>query len=152
MTSKKQYQVSELVPHSGKMSLLTRISDYGDDWLEAEVDIDASSMFVEEQGVPAWVGVEYMAQTVAAFAGLQEKALGQHPKLGFLLGTRRYNVNVEWFPLGVTLTIRVVREMVAENGLHVFQTMLEANQISAAASLNVFQPENAEQFIKESML
>lgn len=144
------YQVSEVVPHAGKMSLLTRIVNYGEDWLEAEVDITKDSLFVEEKGVPAYVGIEYMAQAVAAFAGIQQRAQNQAPKLGFLLGTRRYHVNTEWFPLAATLSIRVVRDMVAENGLHVFQTTLTTSQISASASLNVFQPDNPEQFLKES--
>lgn len=148
--SQLDYKVSDLVPHSGKMSLLTRVVNYGDDWLEAEVDVHVESMFVEAQGVPSWVGIEYMAQAVAAFAGLQEKANGGEPKMGFLLGTRRYNIDAEWFPVGVTLTVRVDRDMVAENGLHVFQTTIKAPGITASASLNVFQPDNAEQFIKES--
>lgn len=148
--NQQHYEISELVPHSGKMSLLTRVVNYGDDWLEAEVDVLEGSMFVEGQGVPSWVGIEYMAQAVAAFAGIQEKENGGKPKMGFLLGTRRYNIDAEWFPIGVTLAVKVVRDMVAENGLHVFQTTIMAPEISASASLNVFQPDNAEQFIKES--
>lgn len=146
----KQFPVSEVVPHSGLMSLLTRITDYGDDWLQAEVDITDDSLFLQEQGVPSYVGIEYMAQAVAAYAGIQEKFDDKEPKIGFLLGTRRYSVNTEWFPLGSTLTIHVTREMVAENGLHVFLTELKTAQIKASASLNVFQPDDPEQFLKES--
>ena len=36
---KVEYSVAELVPHSGKMSLLDTIIDYGDGWLHAEVHI-----------------------------------------------------------------------------------------------------------------
>ncbi len=143
------YAVADLVPHAGKMSLLTRIVAYADDSLTAEVDIHAESMFIAEQGVPAYIGIEYMAQAVAAYAGRKEKTAGGAPKLGFLLGTRRYKTNVEWFPVGTTLTIHVISEMMAGNGLHVFQATIEAGDISASANLNVFQPDDPNQFLKE---
>mgnify|MGYP005996208549 CR=1 FL=1 len=71
-----EYLVEELVPHSGRMSLLTRVVDSGDDWLTAEVDITSKSMFSDDKGVPAWVGLEYLAQAIGAYAGLQERLLG----------------------------------------------------------------------------
>lgn len=142
------YTVEQLVPHSGTMSLLSRVTAYDEDWLEAEVDIHAGSVFAEEEGVPAWVGIEYMAQAIAAYAGLQQRELGREPKIGFLLGTRRYESSVAWFAMGETLTVRVDCEMVAENGLHVFKASLTTNQVDVTASLNVFQPEDASQFLE----
>ncbi|WP_315982756.1 hypothetical protein [Aliamphritea spongicola] len=70
-----EYSVSQLVPHSGKMSLLDEIIDYGDEWLEASVRIHAGAMFADDKGVPAWVGLEYLAQAVGAYAGLQERKM-----------------------------------------------------------------------------
>jgi len=145
----QEYQLHELVPHSGTMSLLTRVTAHGEAWLEAEVDIHAASVFVEDAGVPAWVGIEYLAQAIAAYAGLQQRKQNKAPKLGFLLGTRRYDVNTAWFATGQTLLIRVEQEMVADNGLHVFKGKLTANQIEATANLNVYQPDDGVQFIKD---
>jgi predicted hotdog family 3-hydroxylacyl-ACP dehydratase len=143
------FNVDELVPHSSAMSLLSRVVGYGDDWLEAEVDIDAQSLFAQADGVPSYVGLAYMAQAIAAYAGLQERKAQQPPKIGFLLGTRRYEVSKPYFPCGVTLTVRVEREMVAENGLHAFKGNLYGDQVDASANLNVFQPDDANAFIKE---
>ena len=145
------YEVADLVPHSRRMSLLTRVTAYGDQWLEAEVDIHSHSMFVEEKGVPTWIGVEYLAQAIAAYAGLQQRQQAQPPKLGFLLGTRRYQCNTEWFPIGETLSIRVECEMQAENGLHVFRCELRGKQVAASASLNIYQPDDASQVIEEAI-
>ncbi len=144
----QQYSVDDLVPHAGTMSLLTRIVDYGDDWLEAEIDIHAGSLFAEQQGVPASVGLEYLAQAIAAFSGVEQRQAGGQPKLGFLLGTRRYEANTNWFPCGITLSVRVENEMIAENGLHVFLGKLTGNQIEATARLNVFQPDDASQYLE----
>ncbi len=146
---KSEYSVEQLVPHSGKMSLLSHISEYGDDWLKAQVQITPESMFADEKGVPAWVGLEYLAQAIGAFAGLQERRQGGVPKVGFLLGTRKYLCSTDYFPLGVTLELLVEEEMQGENGLSVFNGTLTAPELDASARLNVFQPEDAEQFLNE---
>lgn len=146
-----EYSVQELVPHSGKMSLLDNIIGYGKDWLEAEVNIREDSMFADAQGVPAWIGLEYMAQTIGAYSGLQERQNNMPPKLGFLVGTRKYLCTAEYFSFGQRLRLKVQRELQADNGLSVFSCSLEGQAISASASLNVFQPEDADQFLQDSM-
>ena len=143
------FSVAELIPHTGCMSLLDEIIDFGDDWLHAKVKVTADSMFVEEQGVPALVGIEYLAQAVAAYAGLQERKYGREPKLGFLLGVRKYLCSTDYFPIGSTLVLQVQLEMQAENGLNVFQCILMSDEIKASARLNVFQPDDAKQFLQD---
>ncbi|MBV1915847.1 MAG: hotdog family protein [Pseudomonadales bacterium] len=147
---KNLYAVTELVPHSGKMSLLDRVTEYGEEWLQAEVTITKHSMFLAKQGVPGWVGLEYMAQTIAAFAGLQERLSDGPPKLGFLVGSRRYSCSQEYFPVGQTLRLRVEREMETKAGLNVFQCSLQGDGVEASARLNVFQPDDAAKFLQES--
>lgn len=145
-----EYPVAELVPHSGRMSLLTSISGHGEDWLSAEVVITAGSMFADAKGVPSWVGLEYLAQTIGAFAGLQKRLKGESPKLGFLLGTRKYVCSTDYFLPGDRLELKVIRNMQAENGLSAFECHLQGSGYSGSASLNVFQPENAEQFLQDA--
>lgn len=144
------FSVDELVPHSGRMSLLSRVTKVEEDTLYAEVDINESATFAEASGVPAWVGLEYLAQAIGAYAGYQERTQGSVPKIGFLLGTRKYTSNCEYFPLGTTLTLKVCRNMQAENGLSAFDCELHADGIEASARLNVFQPDNAAEFLKEA--
>jgi predicted hotdog family 3-hydroxylacyl-ACP dehydratase len=147
---KSAYQVEDLVPHSGKMSLLSRIVEYGEGWLQSEVDITGESLFADDRGVPAWIGMEYMAQTIAAYAGLQERNKGGAPKIGFLLGARKYSSSTDYFARGQTFRVRVELEMVAENGLNVFNCKLEGNNARAEAVVNVFQPDDAEKFLEEA--
>lgn len=150
---KSEYSVAELVPHSGRMSLLDKIVDYGEDWLLAEVNITADAMFVEEQGVPGWIGLEYLAQAIGAYAGLQERQQGQPPKLGFLLGSRKYLCSTEYFALGETLSLKVTCSIQAENGLSAFECSLKGqvkgSTVEASASLNVYQPDDAGLFLRE---
>lgn len=145
---KRKFKVEDLVPHSGRMCLLDEIIDYGDDWLHAKVRVTANSMFIETQGVPASVGIEYLAQTVAAYAGLQERVNGGKPKLGFLLGVRNYICSTDYFSIGDTLLLQVELEMQAENGLNVFNAILKGDGIDISARLNVFQPNDADEFLQ----
>lgn len=133
------------------MSLLSRIVDHGDGWLRSEVEIGPESLFSDERGVPAWIGLEYMAQTIAAYAGLQERLVGKPPKIGFLLGTRNYSTNADYFVPGQTLTIRAEVEMVGANGLNVFNCEIRGNNVRAEAVVNVFQPDDAESFLAEAL-
>lgn len=146
-----EFSVDELVPHSGKMSLLDNIVAYGDGWLSAEVNISSSSMFAGENGVPAWIGMEYMAQAVAAYAGLQERKKGGLPKLGFLLGSRKYTCSTDYFSFGTTLSLRVQLDMEAANGLNVFQCELSGEGVEASANMNVYQPDNPDKFLQDNI-
>lgn len=143
MSSK--YTVADVVPHSGKMSLLSEIVDYGEDWLKARVNIKKDSMFSDGEGVPAWVGLEYLAQTVAAYAGLLEREQGCLPKIGFLLGTRKYECTQDKFLIGQTLELKVELEFQGENGLASYRCYLESEGVKADAWINVYQPNSREE-------
>ena len=68
--------VESLVPHRGTMSLLDRVLAVDEEQALAEVDVGPASLFAQADGVPAWVGIEYMAQTVAAWAGAARACRG----------------------------------------------------------------------------
>ncbi len=144
----ENYSVSELVPHSGQMSLLSDIIDAGDGWIQSRVTISRTSMFVGPDGVPAWVGLEYLAQTVAAYAGLLERQQGGLPKVGFLLGTRKYECSQPVFAIGEVLNLKVELEFQGDNGLASYFCQLKGQRVEASAWINVFQPEDTAAYIK----
>lgn len=148
--------IHSLVPHSGAMSLLGRFVSADEENLTAEVRIGLDTMFLADGAVGAWVGVEYMAQAVAAHAGYTAKQRGEPVRVGFLLGTRRYACAVSGFALGSVLTIRVHRALQGENGLGAFDCRIEdvgadggAREL-ATATITVFQPDNVEEFLQRS--
>ncbi|WP_308600681.1 hypothetical protein [Massilia sp. Dwa41.01b] len=75
--------IKTLVPHSGAMSLLDKLLAADAETLDAQVGIRANSMFSDGAAVGAWVGVEYMAQAVAAHAGHAAKLRGEPVRVGF---------------------------------------------------------------------
>jgi predicted hotdog family 3-hydroxylacyl-ACP dehydratase len=82
------------VPHRGAMNLLDTVAHCDDHAIEARVRVPADGLFLGADGVPAWVGIEYMAQAVAAWSGARARAGGGSPRIGYLLGCRRYEASV----------------------------------------------------------
>ena len=143
--------IRSLIPHSGAMVLLDRVIAVDEESLCAEVRIQPDSLFCAASGVGAWVGLEYMAQTIAAFAGYTAYLRGEAVKPGFLLGARRYECTVPMFSLGSLLRVHVRRVLQSENGLGSFQCRIEHGQEEVAtATLTVFQPVDAADFVKGS--
>jgi predicted hotdog family 3-hydroxylacyl-ACP dehydratase len=141
--------IRQFVPHAGLMCLLDRLLASGDTWLEAEVTIRPDSLFCNGECVGAWVGIEYMAQAIAAFGGVRARSQNQAVKIGFLVGTRKYQSEWPVFPVGSQLRIRVEQEYAADNGLSVFQCRLHCAQAEvASAAITVFQPEDPAAYLK----
>jgi predicted hotdog family 3-hydroxylacyl-ACP dehydratase len=132
-------EVSGLVPHSGKMVLLDKIISCDNNSLSAELVVRDDGLLGNDKTVPAWVGIEYMAQAVAAYAGVMAKRAGEPIKLGFLLGTRRYNSNVAEFNVGSTLTVRV-EKILQDGNLGAFECWIQGVDVEVSANLNVYQP------------
>lgn len=148
--------IHTLVPHADPMVLLDRVVSFENENLCAEVTIRPESMFCGEDGVGAWVGIEYMAQAIAAHAGYEQQLHGLPIKIGFLLGSRRYDCSCPTFPVGSVLRVYVHRVLLSENGLGSYDCRIEAcNQdnstVLATATVTVFQPANINGFIEGSI-
>jgi len=146
-----QYKIAELVPHAAPMILLDAVTHWTPTTLSAELKIHPLSALVTDCGVPAYVGIEYMAQAVSAHGGIR-KLIDKCPvQIGFLLGSRRYHSSTENFPLGANIKIHITENIRNEDGLCVFDCKIEGElndeTFFAEASLNVFQPKNAESFL-----
>jgi len=146
------YPLEELLPHSGPMILIDEALDAGDGWATAAIRVGEDSLFYQAGlGVPAWVGIEYMAQTVALYAGICAKQAGTDIRLALLLGTRRYRAVTTHFPLGSLLRISVQEEW-QDGNMAVFDCQIcyhEGDQQLAEARLNVFRPEDPIAFMQE---
>ena len=137
-----EYAIEELLPHSGSMMLLERVIAYDENSMVAEVIVRDDGLFGGDGIVPAWLGIEYMAQTIAAHSGMTCKIAGKPLEVGFLLGTRRYHCNISSFIAGTVLTVTVKR-LIQDQGLGVFDCRLEGPGVSGTAQLNVYQPDSA---------
>lgn len=146
--------VAKLLPHSGPLVLLDRIVAADDESLTAMAQVTADGLYNQGDTVPAWVSMEYMAQAVAAFAGLAPYQKGEIIPLGFLLGSRRVEFNRPSFPVGSVLTITVKRILQDESGMAVFECQLSGDDtlphsIQASARLSLYQPADSDAFLRD---
>ncbi|WP_084087441.1 beta-ketoacyl-ACP synthase [Aerolutibacter daejeonensis] len=141
--------IEQVIPHRGTMLLVDRLVHWDDETVAVELAVPADSPFHVDGGVPAYVGVEYMAQAVACWAGCHARARGAPPPIGFLLGTRRYECAVPLFSSGLQLRVEARREILGENGLGVFACrILAADRELATANVSVFEPPDAMAYLE----
>lgn len=141
--------IEQVIPHRGAMLLVDRLAHWDEETVAVELTVPDDSPFHVDGGVPAYVGVEYMAQAVACWAGCQARGRGEPPPIGFLLGTRRYECVVPLFSSGLHLRVEARREILGENGLGVFACrILSADGELATANVSVFEPPDAMAYLE----
>jgi predicted hotdog family 3-hydroxylacyl-ACP dehydratase len=140
------------VPHRGAMSLLDTVEHCDDEGIVARVRVPADGLFAGSDGVPSWVGIEYMAQAVAAWSGARARAGGGSPRIGYLLGSRRYEAAVPAFEPGTVLQVFAQCELMGDNGLGMFDCRITHDgRLLASGRLSVFEPpQNSEDGPPES--
>jgi predicted hotdog family 3-hydroxylacyl-ACP dehydratase len=142
------YPVEALLPQSHSMVLLDSVMEIGKDHIIVELKVRDDGLFSSpDHTVPAWVGLEYMAQTIAAFSGYNRKCRGEEIGLGFLLGTRHYQCSVDSFPCGTQLRVRAEKIIEAANEMSVFGCTIEGENINATSQLNVLLPQDSTKFL-----
>jgi predicted hotdog family 3-hydroxylacyl-ACP dehydratase len=124
------------------MILLDEVSGYDDNSLIAAVTITEASLFLCPDGVPGYVGLEYMAQACGAYAGVHALESGEPVRIGLLLGTRDYRAVVPWFRLGDRLRIAVVM-VFRDEPIAAFACRITiGGEVAAEAQLKVYQADD----------
>jgi predicted hotdog family 3-hydroxylacyl-ACP dehydratase len=135
------YTAGDLLFHTPPMILIDDIVGWAPGEFAAAVNISERTRFyVEGKGVPAYVGIEYMAQTCGLYAGFESKQQGRPVRLGFLLGSRNFHTDADWFSPGERLIV-TVRETYRQEPMGIFDCTIECDaKRVATARLSVYQP------------
>lgn len=141
--------IENLLPHRGPMLLVDRLVSDDAEGVRVEAVVRRGAPFVEDRGLPSWASIELMAQAVGTWAGLRRLEANDSIRLGFLLGTRRFEASVSHFPVGAVLEIAARRELVTDEGLAVFACEISfEGRVVATANLNAFQPSDVEGYLR----
>ena len=144
--------IRDLMPHSGPMILLDRLVAADDESLCAEVRVRANSLFLVDGAIGGWVGLEYMAQAIGAFAGYRSRLRGEPVRIGYLLGTRHYECKQPSFALGSRLEIYVKRVLQSQDGLAAFDCRIDDETgVIASANVTVFQSADGDKAMNGSL-
>ncbi|HIP75856.1 MAG TPA: 3-hydroxydecanoyl-ACP dehydratase [Psychromonas hadalis] len=134
--------IETLLPHEAPMTLIDKMLAVEELSVHCQVTITTKSPFFDEneQGVGGWVGLEYMAQTIAAWSGYHNIQKGKASQIGFLLGNRRYDSQLPIFPIGMTLDIFATL-LLENDGMAAFACEIQSDdKVLASSQLNVFLP------------
>jgi len=102
--------IERVLPHEGPSILLARVVEHEADRTVCLAAPERAGLYRgDDGGVPSWVGLEMMAQCMAAHAGLRAHAKGEPPSIGFLLGTRRLKLLAAELPLDRSLEVHAER-------------------------------------------
>jgi predicted hotdog family 3-hydroxylacyl-ACP dehydratase len=142
--------MQELLPHRPPMLLLDQALGMEGEWFSARVGIRPGIPFFADGEVPAWVGLEYMAQTVGAYNGALGIARGGSPRPGMLLGTRAYTAAVPAFRDGLELEVRVRIDIFQDGGVSsVDCRIMAAGGELAQAQITVIEAPDLRAFLRE---
>ena len=142
--------IADVLPHRGSMLLLSSVLEHSEDHTVCAVDVDVETPFAGPEGtVPAMVAIEYMAQCVAAHAGLRARARGEPARIGFLIGSRRLDFRTLGdFRAGRRLIVRATRAW-GEEEFAMFSCRLidaESGAVLVEGRLDVFLPRSLYRF------
>jgi predicted hotdog family 3-hydroxylacyl-ACP dehydratase len=108
--------------------------------------------YSEEGAMPSWIGVELMAQAIAAHVGLVARSHGKPPKAGVLLGTRQYRAMQPRFAAGVELLVTARMTYRDESGLGAYDSSITLHGAEVAtASVSVYEPPDFAAFLAEQL-
>ncbi|SDH02545.1 Predicted 3-hydroxylacyl-ACP dehydratase, HotDog domain [Paraburkholderia steynii] len=152
-TSEAFPPIDTILPHRGTMLLVDGVSAFGDESLTAYATVRGDAWYADENGaMPAWIGIELMAQGVAAHVALLAMRAGGRARPGVLLGTRSYKAHVSAFACDARLTISVQEVLRSDAGHSAYECTIDHDGARCAdAVIKVFQPGDFQTFIEGSI-
>ncbi|WP_176055033.1 hotdog family protein [Paraburkholderia caribensis] len=152
-TSEAFPPINTILPHRGTMLLVDGVSACGDEALTAYATVRGDAWYADEDGaMPAWIGIELMAQGVAAHVALLAMRAGGRARPGVLLGTRSYQAHVSAFARDARLTIDVQEVLRSDAGHSAYECTIDHDGTRYAdAVIKVYQPGDFHTFIEGSI-
>lgn len=142
--------ISRYIPHRPPMILIDAIEAFTDASVTTSTHISMASGFFShaDGGVPAWVGLEYMAQTAAVWVGLDDERCGRAVEPAFLVSSRQYTTPEPVFPAGETL-FTLVEVQLQENEIVAFRGRITNNrgEMRAEAFFTAYRPHNVQAYL-----
>ncbi|MGF1734841.1 hotdog family protein [Photobacterium satsumensis] len=132
----------QLLPHESPMALVDELIDVGETHIHCRTTISSLCPFFNSDSgnVPGYVGIEFMAQSIAGWSGYHSWLQGDSSPIGFLLGSRRYQTTCSDFKEHDVLDI-YAEQIMESLGMAVFSCRIECQgKVIASSQLNVYVP------------
>lgn len=137
--------VSKYLMHTDDIVLLDEILYFDMQKITCATTIKDSMPFLNDGVFPTFKSIEIMAQTLGVYQGKMAELVGQRPRMGFLLGARKFYINKSNFKIGDKLIVHARQSLQDESGFGVYDCEIFCgDELAAKASINVFSPSEEE--------
>jgi len=155
-------ELMNMIPHKGKMFLLSRVVQYDVEKLTITLqsDIRSDNIFYDEKlnGIPSWSTFEIMAQGVAALSFIKKTVRGDSEKCnpGVVLSISHFNTRVSSFEAGTTIQIKISEDVssgdISKFSCAVFgqRNDVEDEEPDVRTFITVMESKNLEQRLNDS--
>ncbi len=110
MTALESLDLTTLIPHRGESILIDRVIEHDAESTTTRIITGSQSWLVrEDSSIAPWIGVEYMAQSIAAHEGILARKAGHAPPLGFLVSVVAFELHERELQCGERLEVRTTR-------------------------------------------
>jgi len=141
--------IEEVLPHRGIMLLVERVVAWDAEHASVAATARREAWYAEDGAMPCWIGIELMAQAIAAHVGLIARSQGRPPQRGVLLGTRQFRSSRAHFPAERELIVTARVSYRDESGLGSYDTTIDLEGAAVAtANVTVYEPPDFEAFLR----
>lgn len=143
--------IQDVIPHRPPMRLIDSLHSQAAMQVTTTAGVNEQSLFYDAavNGVPAWVGLEYMAQTAAVWIGLRDHQQGRTPEPAFLVSARQYQAHEPVFPLGSHFYIEVTVKLMDANIVSfVGKIYDDSGKNWADALFTAFRPDDVQAYLQ----
>lgn len=131
--------LNTLVDHRGAMAFIDELVEAGGGTALCRAVVRADNPFLMRGRLPAWILVEYIAQSVAVFAGYIRASRGDEHRHGLLLGCRNLSLTEVALVPGSRLDIEIT-EIARFERLGSFKGRITCEDAEAASgTLSVYE-------------
>jgi predicted hotdog family 3-hydroxylacyl-ACP dehydratase len=144
--------IEDILLHRGNMLLIDRVIAFSKKSTTTEYSPRCGTWYSDTEGkMPAWIGIELMAQAIAAHVGMVKHSEGLAQKHGVLVGTRSYRSTLPSFAADVPLQTQVTVAYQDISGLSAYDCSIACGDTTlATATIKVFEPEDFQNFVQGS--
>lgn len=144
-------EILNYIPHRRTMALIETIKKKDKENFVIGLEITENSALSTLQGVPTYCGVEYMAQSIAAYNTMFYSE-GERAKIGFMVSIRNFKSSKEFFEIGSSLEVHIDPVLIVSNSGTFNCKILSNNNEISSARITAYVPteEELEKFKRES--
>lgn len=138
----------DYLPHASKIVMIDEVLEFEIGKIRTRTFIGKDNIFLRDGKLEAYKTIEMIAQSLGIYDSKLRELKGMKSGLGFLLGSRKFEMFLPYLSVGDTVEISAACSIQDESGFGVYDCELYINgELGVRASLNVISPDD--EFIKK---